>query len=1197
MIGISLKNPIAVLMACIALVIFATVVTPRMSVDTFPELTPPVLVIGTKVNGMGPKDVEKTITWRFEKYVAATPGVDHVQSSSRQGLSVIYVWLKWGTDLNAAQSLVQQQVAFAMSSIPKSLGVIPPFVLQYDPSNAPVVQVAVYGGGLSGPQLYDYAANVIEPILEGIPGVASASPNGGRERQINVVVDPARAAGRGVTSTEVARAVNEANALLPSGRFITREFDANIYTNAVPSKVGDIGEAPVKVVNGQPVFIKDVATVEDGGTPYNQTVSVNGQNAVYLNVLRVPGGNVIEIVDSVKKSIKELKGLPPGLEVVPIFDQSTFVRTTFFGLRKEIVQAMALIAVVILLFLQSARSVLIAAISIPVSFSIILLVLYATGQTLNAFTLGGLTLAMGPLVDISVVVLESVHRQRMRGAGAYEAALKGAGEVAVPTFAAMLATIAVLLPVLLLAGLAKKLFAPLALTVASAMIAGYLVSMMVTPVACRYFLGHGKPGKVAAALEKAIHRLAEGYANALRAVLPYRFWVIGAAACLVAGSAWVASRLPSTFFPEIDESMERVYVRFAPGTSLDAATATMARMGEKLKDKLPKGSVDIVLTNIGAPSKARSAMNSPNLGPHMGFIRLGLADPEHRTASQREVADMAREILTHSYPGVDFLQAPGGLVASVFSNGYRAPVAVEVVGDDLEELDRRTAAIAEVARTVPGVRDVYKDLQLDYPEIRVNVDRQKAGLVGVTARGIAQTTLESTRGNINTPGIWVDGSNGQSYYVLTYYDQGDVNDKDALAQVPVRATDAAGTITLGAYAGVERSVGPVAIERNRLARSATVLMQTERRDIGSAAAELEEKLRADPRTKDIDFRFVGQVELMRTTFSGLGVAVGLAIMVVFMVMATQFKSLRLPFAMLFTIPVSLVGIVGALMAAGQGFSITALMGVLMVIGIAVSNGILLVDHANRAFAGGVEKTEAILDAARTRFIPIAMTSLATIIGLLPTALGLEHGAEANRPLALAVVGGLGSSTVLSLFLVPVMFLMLAKRPAGGEEAEAEHPGPAAGEATRRKGGILVPIDFSHGSEEAIEYALNLARALDREVDVLHVYERGEIASAMVPGTNVQADAEASRAAALATLDRFRAAAQGKEGARASIRAEEGHPAHVILEMIEREGYGLVVMGTHERSGFDRFVQGSVAELVVRRAKCPVVTVHLPRERA
>ncbi|HEX7671090.1 MAG TPA: efflux RND transporter permease subunit, partial [Polyangiaceae bacterium] len=335
-----------------------------------------------------------------------------MESLSRNNLSIVYVWLKWGTDLNSAQTLVQQQVAFAMSAVPKSLGVLPPFVLQYDPSNAPVVQVAVSGEGLTGPQLYDYALNNIEPILEGIPGVASASINGGRQRQINVVVDPVAAQARGVTSTDIATAVSQSNALLPSGVFVSPKFDSNVYTNAVPERVRTIGDALVKERDGRPVRISDVARVEDGGSPETQAVSVNGRNAVYLNVLRVPGGNTIEIVDSVKKAVLNLKDLPASLEVKAVFDQSTFVRTTYHGLRKEILQALLLIAVIILVFLQNLRAVLISAIAIPISFGIILIVLYAAGQTLNAFTLGGLTLAMGPLVDISVVVIESVHRHR-----------------------------------------------------------------------------------------------------------------------------------------------------------------------------------------------------------------------------------------------------------------------------------------------------------------------------------------------------------------------------------------------------------------------------------------------------------------------------------------------------------------------------------------------------------------------------------------------------------------------------------------------------------------------------------------------------------------------------------------------------------------------------------------------------------------
>ena len=1039
MTGLSLKNPIAILMVCIGLCVFAAVVLPRMSVDTFPELTPPVLVVGTLAPGLGPKDVEKTITWRIEKYVSATPGVDHVESNSRNNLSVVYVWLKWGTDLNSAQTLVQQQVAFAMSAVPKSLGVLPPFVLQYDPSNAPVVQVAVYGGGLSGPQLYDYALNNIEPVLEGIPGVASAALNGGRQRQINIIVDPARAAGRNLTSSDVAKAVSQANALLPSGEFLSPDFDSNVYTNAVARRVRDIGDAAVTFHNGKAVLLRDVATVEDGGSPATQTVSVNGVDAVYLNVLRVPGGNTLAIVDAVKAAVKNLTNLPQGLQVKAIFDQSTFVRTSYHGLKQEIFQALILIALVILLFLQSVRGTLIVSVAIPLSFAIALLVLYGTGQTLNSFTLGGLTLAMGRLVDDAVVVLESIHRHRRKGLSAYQAALEGTNAVALPVLASTLTTMAVLLPVVLFYGLAAKLFVPLALTVAVSMIASYFVSMAVTPVACRYLLAHEEPGPLAKRLEHFIESVAEGYARALRATLPYRFIIVGLCTVLVVGSVYAAQRLPSTFFPEIDESMERIYVRLAPGTSLMDASRTIQQMGETVRRELPEGAVDLVLTNVGSPGNARSAMTSPNWGPHMGFIRLALPEPEHRKYSQRELADMTRAILVKHYPGVEFLQWPGGLVASVFSNGYIAPLVVEVRGEDLAELQRNEDAVAEVARGVPGVRDIWPTLRLDYPEVRVETDRQEAGYVGVSARDAAQTTLEATLGNINTPSVWVDSSNGQSYYVVTYVDGADVGDPDALGRVPVRIAGNR-AVPLGAYARVFRSVGPVAIERNQLERAGHVFMQTEGRDIGTAAAELEKRLHEDPRTRNIHFDFVGQVQLMRTTFSGLGLAIGLAIMVVFMIMAAQFKSLRLPFVMLFTIPVTLVGIVLALLSAGQGFSVTALMGVLMVVGIAVSNGILLVDHAKVRFDEGLDKVEAIIDAARTRFIPIAMTSLATVIGLIPTAMGLERGAEANRPLALAVVGGLTSSTVLSLFLVPAIFLMLAKREAPVEGGELK---PAA----------------------------------------------------------------------------------------------------------------------------------------------------------
>ncbi|HEY3818488.1 MAG TPA: efflux RND transporter permease subunit [Polyangiaceae bacterium] len=1032
MTALSLRNPLASLMLGIAVLVFAAFVTPRMPVDTFPDLTPPVLVVGTLAPGLAATDVEKTLSWRIEKYVSATPGVEHVQSISRNNLSIAFVWLKWGTDLNGAQTLVQQQVQFAMAAVPKSLGVIPPFVLQFDPTNAPVLQVAVSGGGLTGPQLYDYAQNNIEPLLEGIPGVASAAPNGGTQRQINVVVDRAAAQSRGVTAEDVAAAVAQSNALLPSGEFISPRFDANVYTDAVPRRVKTIGDALVKEVDGSPVYIRDVARVEDGGAAPTQSVSVNGENAVYLNILRVPGGNTLDIVKKAKTIIATLPHLPPGMQVKPVFDESTYVRTAYSGLKREVVQALVLIALVILLFLQSFRGTLIVAVAIPLAFAITLLVLYATGQTLNAFTLGGLTLAMGRLVDDAVVVLESIHRhQREGGRDRMQAALEGTQAVALPVLASTLTTIAVLIPVLLLAGLAKKLFAPLAITVAVAMVASYLVSMFVTPVAARYILGEHEPRGFARRLGAFIDRVADGYAATLRRSLAVRWWVIGACALLTAAAGWIATRLPTTFFPEIDESMERVYVRFSPGISLTESSARIRAMGKLLSEKLPKDEVTLVLTNEGSPENARSAMTSANDGPHMGFIRVALVEPEKRRHTQQEMANRMRHILEEHYPGVEFLQWPGGLVASVFSNGYYAPIAVELQNDDLKALEAQGKAVAEVARRVGGVRDIRVQLQTDYPEIHVDTSREQAGMVGVTSRQAAQVTLDGTLGDINTPSVWIDPHNGQAYYVVTYYDEKDVEDVGALAQLPARVSPDARPVPLGAYADIERSAGPIAIERDHMSRVTEVYMATEGRDIGSAAGELAEALAADPETKKIHWSWVGEMDLMKTTFAGLGPALALAVMVVFMIMAVQFKSLRLPFVMLFAIPVALFGIVVALMAATEDLSILALMGVLMVIGIAVSNGILLVDEASRRLGTGEEPLAAVVEAARVRFVPIMMTSLATVIGLVPTALGMERGTEANRPLALAVVGGLTSSTILSLFLVPAMFTLVAKPPGGG----------------------------------------------------------------------------------------------------------------------------------------------------------------------
>ena len=669
-----------------------------------------------------------------------------------------------------------------------------------------------------------------------------------------------------------------------------------------------------------------------------------------------------------------------------------------------------------------------------------LIVLYATGQTLNSFTLGGLTLAMGRLVDDAVVVLESIHRHQRQGMSPYRAALEGTNAVALPVLASTLTTIAVLLPVLLLAGLAKKLFAPLALTVAVAMIVSYFVSMFVTPVACRFVLGTREPRGIGKKLGEAIERLAEGYSRILRGALGVRVWIIVACVLLTAGAGWAATRLPTVFFPEIDESMERVYVRFSPGISLDEASRRVREMAKMLHEQLPKGEVELVLTNQGSPENARSAMTSPNDGPHMGFIRVALVDPEHRKHTQRQIADQMRALLISHYPGVEFLQWPGGLVASVFSNGYVAPIAIEVQNDNLTALEDQAHAVAEVARTIAGVRDIRVQLQTTYPELHVDTRRSQAGFVDVTARQAAQVTLDATLGNINTPSVWIDPQNGQAYYVVTYYDEKDVPDTGALAQLPVRVTNDAKAIALSAYADIRRAAGPIAIERDHMKRVTEVYMQTEGRDVGSVANELDEKLAADPRTQPY------QMALRRRDGSdaddlrrprrrrrsgGDGRLHGDddPVQVAAVAVRHAVRHSRLP-------------------GGDHAGAVGRRPGVL-------GDGAHGRPHGHRdrgverhpsgrrsqreSQRGGT-KEDAIVAAARTRFTPIVMTSLATVIGLDPTALGLEAGTEANQALALAVVGGLTSSTFLSLFLVPSIFTLLA-RPIAPAEDEQPSPSP------------------------------------------------------------------------------------------------------------------------------------------------------------
>ncbi len=1047
---VALKNPIAILMACIAAMVVGSVTVQRMPVDLFPNLGIPAVIVGTLVPGVGVKDVEKTITYRFEKYISSVPDVAFVQSVSKVGLSIIEVVFNWGADIAGGEVMVMAQVQMAMAAVPKSLGVLPPFVVQYDISNQPVCLITVSGGGLDQTQLYDLSFNTIEPQIEHLAGVASATVNGGKVRQINVFLDRDHAMAKGTDVLKVASVMNQANLMMPAGDIKVGRIDYNLYSNALFDVVRDMNSVVVKYdeKTGTPVRLEDVGRAEDSYAIQTQIVRANSEHAVYLNVLKQPGGNTIAIVDKVRAAIPHLVGLPPGLDVQVVFDQSKFIREAIAGLEHEVVQWLILVVLVILLFLRSGRSTIIVSVAVPLSMAVALVLLYATGNTLNNFTLGGLTLALGRLVDDAIVVIENINRHLEEGKTPTRAAFDGANEVAVPVLVSTITTVAVFLPVVFLQGIARKLFTPLAVAVGFSMAASYFVSMMVTPAACQKWLQRETHNDASSPwffprffylCERMLEVFDRRYEGVLRWALARRRAVIGSIFALFAASCLLVPFIGREFFPATDESTITLNVRAPIGMRVEETEKVFGRIEQKIRDVLPKGALEMILTNIGIPIQGRAAIYAVNTGPHSGFVQIGLVDPDERKVSQSQVVEMLRRPLAKAFPGTQFTFQPGGLVSGIMNFGAMAPITMELVGDDLSKSHALAQEVGYVMRHTPGLEDVRISREDDYPEFDVDIDRTKTAMMGFSEGDAAQALVDMSNGNINTPGVWVDPRTGNAYYFVTQYDDKFRSHLDDLRETFVTSEPTGAPILLANIAQIVRGEGPIEIERKYLERAVYITANPVGRDLGEIASELRKRFaEAIKLPHGFELRFGGQIRQQKEAFGGLGGALAMAIMFIYMLMAAQFKSLVYPVIIMLAVPLGLIGVFVTLWLSHTTFNIESFMGIIMMVGIVVSNSVLLVDYTNVLRDRGVEIHEAVVKAGRTRLRPIVMTALATVVGLLPVALGLEVGSEANMPLARAVIGGLCVSTFLTLFLVPAMYEVLASRPrteaqGGGED--------------------------------------------------------------------------------------------------------------------------------------------------------------------
>jgi multidrug efflux pump subunit AcrB len=1096
---LALRNRVGILMLALAMVLLGFTSLDRLPVDLFPQIQVPVIFVGVIYKGAPPIDIEQSVIYPLEKSVSSASNVEHVESWAKQGIGGIQVYLNWGADINVGQMEVMQRVTQILNQLPS--GISQPFVFKFDVSNIPVAFVTVSGENMDERALYDLAYYTIAPQIEQLPSVAAATVEGGRIRQININLNPTLLQARGLSILDVVNAVKASNLILPSGDIKSGNLDYNVFTNTQFKTVEPINDVIVKVTpDGNPVRVRDLGTVTDSSDIQTNIVRTDGRRSVYLRVNKQPVANTVEVVDALRRALPNMVGIPAGAKLGVSFDQSVYIRQSIKNLMEQALHGSLLAAFVILVFLRNLTSTLIISVAIPLSIMVTFILLYFTGQTLNVFTLGGLALGVGRLVDDSIVELENIQRHLNTGQRRWEAIVQAAREVAMPIFASTITTVVVFLPIFFVVGIARLLFIPLVFTIAISLFTSFFISRTVTPALCYVFL---KPEREAhrgmpdwwvrlmtwsrirfEALDAGYQRtlswvlrergavktavllifpfffvgllimfytdftigmtvMAAGFALIGVYVMLLRNRVIGLVVLMIAGSVALVPRIGSEFIPVTDESQFRIILRAPVGQRVEKTEQQAAEIERVIRENVKENELDTIVSSVGVLSQGRSSLFNPNTGPHAALVQVYLTPPDRRRRSQDQILDAVRPQIFKLFSGVKMIPDPGGIVKRIVSFGSAAPVDVEIYGYDLEKARQVVRQVEEIMHHTSGIADILPSREENYPEVNISVDREKAALLGISERDIANAVLFSLNGNGQTdPIIYTDPQNGNEYYISAWLAEEYRNDLNDLENILLR-TPSGSPVLLKNVAGLKLNSGPVRIERKYFQRVVHVTGNPVGRDLGAIAADLEKRFTELRLPEGFTVRLAGQIKQQRETFRGLLFASVLAVILVYMVMAAQFKSLIDPFIIMFSIPMGFPGVIIILFLTGTTLSTTSFMGMIMMLGIVVSNGVLLVDYTNVLRRRGLELHDAVLQGARTRLRPILMTSLATVFGLLPMALGVGTGGETNAPLARAVIGGLTVSTTLTLFLVPALYMMLEERfPRKAEDLQAERFAPA-----------------------------------------------------------------------------------------------------------------------------------------------------------
>jgi multidrug efflux pump subunit AcrB len=1043
---LALRRPYTFVVAALVLVLLSPFILLRTPTDIFPAINIPVISVVWQYAGLSAQEIEQRILYNHERSMSASVNdIEHIESNAYNGVGVIKVFLQPGASVDAGVAQITAIAQTILRQLPP--GQTPPLIIRYNASTVPILQYAISSGRLSEQEIYDLSQNQIRVGLATVQGAAVPWPYGGKTRLICVDLDLAALKARNLSPQDVVSAFSAQNLVLPSGTVKIGSSEIDVELNASPRAVEELNNLPVRTVNGATITVRDVAQVRDGSVPQQNIVRRDGVRGALLTILKSGSASTLDVVARVKAAMPRiLAGLPPGVEVSEFADQSLFVRAAVRDVVREGVIAAALTALMILLFLGSWRGTLIIALSIPLSVLASLAILSALGETINLMTLGGLALAVGILVDDATVAIENIHRHLSAGKPLEAAILDGAQEIALPAFVSTLCICIVFVPMFFLGGVARHLFVPLAEAVVFAMLASYVLSRTLVPTLVLWF-HRGGPAHGAsegapvgwrrpfAALHRGFEswfaRLRGGYRATLAGLLVRPRAVAALFVVFCAGTLALVPQLGQDFFPEVDAGQFRLHLRARSGTRIEETVRLVDEVERVIREEIPAAEFAGMLDNIGIPTSgiALSYSNSGLIGTGDADILVALRHGHSPTAGH---VRRLRLRLNREFPGTTFYFLPGDIVSQTLNFGLPAPFNIQIAGRDLEGNRALAARLAAEIRRVPGAVDVRVQQPADQPKLRLAVDRLKASEIGLTERDVANSVLVALSGSGQVqPGYWLNPQAGIQYLVNVRAPERAVDSLEAVGAIPVSASrpgDGDGQV-LANLATFERTQGPPVLSHYNVTPVIDIFGGVSGRDLGGVLSDIEPLVeragKALPRGSFIMVR--GQAATMRSSFTGLGVGLVVAVLLIYLLLVVNFQSWLDPFIIITALPVALAGVVWALHLSLTTVSVPALMGAIMSLGVATANSVLVVSFARDRFRAAPDAFAAALEAGSGRLRPVLMTAAAMIIGMLPVALGLGEGGEQNAPLGRAVIGGLAAATFATLFLVPVAFRLLHRR--------------------------------------------------------------------------------------------------------------------------------------------------------------------------